>query len=611
MKTEQKFYRENELWESATASLRILSIEENRLLVIDCIKRTMPYWISRTAFETLIEADCFTSTFGENDTLTALDAKERKTAVERFSLLGGILPHIGNESMRSKAINETAALHDITPKTLRKYLCTYLATNDIGSLAPTKKAVRSLTSDEKNIRRALNKYYYTHAKHTLKTAYTMMLKDSYTNEFGTLLSPYPSYYQFRYYYRKHHKESFELIRRNGLKAYQRNNRPLLGDNVQNFASACGVGMLDSTICDIYLVNEYGAVIGRPILTACIDAFSGLCMGYSLSLEGGMYSLRDLMLNVVSDKVEHCKRHGILIEKDKWPCSSLPQRLVTDKGSEYVSQNFEQLIDLGISLTNLPPYRPDLKGPVEKFFDCIQNYYKPFLKGHGVIEDDFLERGAIDYRKTATLTLDDFEKVILYSIIFYNSRRTLDNFPYTNEMLDLAIPPYANKIWLYGKNLVGASLIEAKPKDVMLTLLPRTQGTFCRNGLKVNGMRYHNDTFNERYLSGNVVTVAYNSDDVSTVWLFENGQYIPFKLIEARFASATLDEVGMMKQKQKQLVKAEAKNRNQAEVELAEHILNIANGTKRKDTDTKNIRTTRNREKEYRHKDFLKEVANDE
>lgn len=63
-------------------------------------------------------------------------------------------------------------------------------------------------------------------------------------------------------------------------------------------------MLDSTICDIYLVNEAGGLVGRPILTACIDAYSGLCCGYTLSWEGGTYSLRGLMLSVIEDKAAY-------------------------------------------------------------------------------------------------------------------------------------------------------------------------------------------------------------------------------------------------------------------------------------------------------------------
>ena len=72
---------------------------------------------------------------------------------------------------------------------------------------------------------------------------------------------------------------------------QRDKRSLLGDGIQEYASVVGVGMLDATVCDIYLVNDAGGIVGRPILTACVDAYSGLCCGYSLSWEGGVYSLR--------------------------------------------------------------------------------------------------------------------------------------------------------------------------------------------------------------------------------------------------------------------------------------------------------------------------------
>ena len=102
---------------------------------------------------------------------------------------------------------------------------------------------------------------------------------------------------------------------NGLKNYQRNNRPLTGDGVQEFAPAIGVGMLDSTICDIYLVDDAGNLIGRPFLTACVDAYSGLCCGYSLPWEGSVYSLRGLMLSVITDKMELSKRFGISINTE--------------------------------------------------------------------------------------------------------------------------------------------------------------------------------------------------------------------------------------------------------------------------------------------------------
>ncbi len=55
-------------------------------------------------------------------------------------------------------------------------------------------------------------------------------------------------------------------------------------------------MLDGTICDIYLVNESGQLVGRPVLVIACDANTSLCLGYSLLWEGGTYSLQTLMLH---------------------------------------------------------------------------------------------------------------------------------------------------------------------------------------------------------------------------------------------------------------------------------------------------------------------------
>ncbi len=120
-----------------------------------------------------------------------------------------------------------------------------------------------------------------------------MLKEKYCAD-GVLLPEYPSFDKFRYFYRKTRKMQkmqTYYISRDGLKSYQRNNRPLLGDGIQEFASGVGICMLDSTVLDLYLVNESGGLVGRAILVAAVDGYFGLCCGYSLLWEGGVYSLR--------------------------------------------------------------------------------------------------------------------------------------------------------------------------------------------------------------------------------------------------------------------------------------------------------------------------------
>jgi len=443
------------------------------------------------------------------------------------------------------------------------------------------------------MRWGLNKFFYCQHKNSLKTAYTLMLKSKYCDCEGQLSQTYPSFHQFRYFYRKNKKWQTYYISRYGLSNYQRNNRPLLGEGVRQFAPAPGVGMMDSTICDIYIVDEAGNLVGRPILTACIDAYSGLCCGYALTWEGGVYSLRTLLANIIADKMELCKKFGINISESDWPSKDMPGQLVTDKGTEYTADTFAQITELGVTITNLPPYRPDLKGPIEKFFDIVQESYKPYLKGKGVVDPDYAERGARDYRKDACLTLKEFEKIILHCIIHYNAKRVIDAFPYTEEMIAADVKPYANCIFEWGKEQPGANLISVSTEQLVLTLLPRTTGVFGRFGLKANKLRYHNPDFKEKYLQGGEAVVAYNPEDVSYVWIIENGIYIRFELIESRFQNMRLDEVQDFNQKSKNLIADASKSRIQDEITLAKHIEVIAqNAVKIESTNLKNIRNNR-------------------
>lgn len=601
----------NDLIQYNGTILRILAINNSKALVIDCLKLNMPHWCNVAtieSFELCTEQELATETGMEYFAIETLDAATRKIIHERYTIIAGVLPFIADDKMRSLVISRIADEHNVCKQTVRNYLCLYLAYQNISALAPKRTSEdRPLTKDEKNMRWSLNKYFYTKNQNSLSTAYTMMLRAKYSDSTGNLLPDFPSFNQFRYFYSKNRKLQTYYISRNGLKNYQRNNRPLIGNGVQAFAPAIGVGMLDSTICDIYLVDDTGNLVGRPILTTCVDAYSGLCCGYSLSWEGGVYSLRGLMLSVIADKVELCKQFGISIHAEDWNCKQLPATLVTDKGSEYKSTNFEQIAELGVKVVNLPPYRPELKGTVEKFFDLVQDLYKPHLKGKGVIEPDFLERGAHDYRKDACITLKAFETIILRCIVFYNSKRVVENFPYTQEMLSARIPPYSSDIWNWNMSQPGANLVSVSKEQLLLTLLPRTTGTFSRHGLKVNQLRYAHDGYTEAYLSGGTVAVAYNPDDVSCVWLVENGFYTRFDLIESRFKGKDFAAAQAMQTAQKAIIKESVHDNLQAKVDLADHICTIAcSAGAPGNTQIKSVRENRKRAQRKTHLDYMKE-----
>ena len=609
--------KKNELYFNDTSIIRVLAVKESKALVIDCVRRIMPQWKNISSFagwEIGTQELLCKFTNMEVPEIDSLCPESRKKAYERYTMIAPILRLLPDEQKKCEMISVIATSEKISKQTVRKYLCLYLAFQNVAILAPKdKENDTSLTPDEKIMRWGLNKFYFSYQKHSLKTAYTMMLKAKYCNGNGELVATYPTFDQFRYFYRKRKNRQTYYISRNGLTNYQRNNRPLLGDGVQEYAKAPGMGMLDSTVCDIYLINEFGGIIGRPILTACIDAYSSLCCGYSLSWEGGVYSLRQLMLNVITDKQELCRVHGINIEKQEWDSLYCPGVLVTDQGTEYKSANFEQIAELGVKVVNLPVYRPELKGSVEKFFDIIQDLFRPYLKGKGVIEPDFQERGAHDYRKDACLTLEQFEKVLIRCILYYNSQRIIENFPYTEEMLKAQILPHASDIFRYGLSLDGVNLISLNKEQLMLTLLPRTTGKFTRSGLIVNNVRYKNKDFVEKYLSGGSVTVAYNPEDSGNVWLIDKGNYIKFELIESRFRNKNFEQIEEMQIQRKSIVNSATDENLQARINLANYIETIVNNAGRSNSDLNDIPKNKEREKRKSHIDYMAKVgaANEE
>lgn len=121
--------RKNDLLQWNNTIIRILSIEDTRTLVIDCIKRTMPQWIN-----TDILVDCKPCEESQLeiragiqlDDFEKMNIKEKRTAHERYTMIAGILPFIADDSLRSMIIDKVAVEKKISKQTIRRYLCLYI-----------------------------------------------------------------------------------------------------------------------------------------------------------------------------------------------------------------------------------------------------------------------------------------------------------------------------------------------------------------------------------------------------------------------------------------------------------------------------------------------------
>jgi len=206
-------------------------------------------------------------------------------------------------------------------------------------------------------------------------------------------------------------------------------------------------------------------------------------------------------------------------------------------------------------------------------------------------------------------MQNFEKIILRCIIYYNTANILEDYPFTEDMLEKNIKPYSNTLWDYGCSLSGANLISASKEKLTLCLLPRTLGTYSRNGLSVNKMHYKNDAFKEKYLSGGDAIVAYDPDNTNYIWVIEKGEYIRFELIESRFKDKSVHDVHDVQELSKKIIREENHNNLQAEVSLATHIQDIVDTTAITiDSGIKGIKDTRRTETIKEHRIHTKEAG---
>ena len=198
-------------------------------------------------------------------------------------------------------------------------------------------------------------------------------------------------------------------------------------------------------------------------------------------------------------------------------------------------------------------------------------------------------------------------MLLHCILYYNSKRIVERFPYSADMLNAEVQPTASSIWNYAMNQPESNLIDVSYDTLICTLLPRTTGCFGRNGLTVNKLRYRNENYTERYLKGGKAIVAYNPDDISSVWLMEEGTYTEFELVEGRFRNQTFGNVKSAKAQQKQIVRSAREANTQAHIDLINAIDVIAaSAARRTDTRIHDVRNTRKKERNKAHVDYMKE-----
>ena len=369
----------------------------------------------------------------------------------------------------------------------------------------------------------------------MKSTYEKLLQDSYTTKADDgrlkLLAPseIPTLRQFQYWLSKNSDVITKSKKRDGEKAFELNNRAVLGKSDYGLMGPGAQFQVDATVGDVYLLSQFNSanIIGRPILYFIIDAFSRMVVGMSVGLEGPSWSaLAAAIINMAADKVEFCKQYGIEISESDWPCRHLPASLLGDRG-ELESKNADTLVNMfGIRVVNAPPYRADLKGIVEQHFRTINTNAVALLPGS--VKPDFSKRGGHDYRLDATLNIRQLTQIIIKCVLYYNNFHYMESFEKSETMMTAGVDAIPAKLWEWGIANYSGALREAHAETVKFAVLPTAKATVTEKGIKFKGLFYACDRAKSEMWFEKARTkkywpigVSYSPHEMTHIYIWDN------------------------------------------------------------------------------------------
>lgn len=364
---------------------------------------------------------------------------------------------------------------------------------------------------------------------------------------------HPTKRQFEYQGKKHFDALYVFKGRRGNINWNKDHRPLVGLASQGLSGPCHRYEIDSTPADVYLVHRINRnwLIGRPIVYVVVDSYSRMIVGIHVGLEGPSWNgARHALYNAYTPKVDFCKRYGIEIDPEDWPCFHLPVELTADR-AELLSQAGETMSNtLGTVINIPPPYRPDWKAIVESRFRLLNNNLDiRFLPGG--VDARRMERGDRDYELDAILDLDDFTQMMIAAVLHHNRHLRVPHV-LTKQMLKEDFEPTPLSIWNWGmrQNMVHSKIVT--PAELKIALLPSQECRVTRGGIQFNGILYtcdlaerENWAARSHNLETRYVRVWYDPNSIENCWIKIGSEFLSLTIVpymREKYAGYRLEEV---------------------------------------------------------------------
>jgi putative transposase len=275
--------------------------------------------------------------------------------------------------------------------------------------------------------------------------------------------------------------------------------------------------IDHTQLDMFVVDEeYRLPIGRPWLTAAVDKYSRMILGYYLSFTPpSALSVMQCLLHSIKPKTYLQELYSSV--ENTWDAYGIPETIASDNGLEFLGDDYEDAcLQLGMAIYRCPVRMPWFKAVVENYF-TIQNR-RLLHRMPGTTFSNIIDKGEYDSQKNAVISFKALQEMIHIWIIDIYSRsehRGLGGIP--------------AKVWQEGIAQFQPAL-PARMSELSIMLGQVERRVITSNGIELFGMHYRSDELARlrREADGEKVLVKYDANDLSLIYVADrmNLTYVP-------------------------------------------------------------------------------------
>lgn len=477
-----------------------------------------------------------------NYDVSTISSDDWAIAQQRFS---AIKPFINDSIVKRDSVETRAKEVGVDTATLYRWLERYRNWHEVLALVPRKRgwkagSSRLTTQADKLISNVIDEFYLTPNRKSVQS--TIKEIEARAKNMG-IEPPGASAVRARI---KNIPEKIVLRRRGYADKARNRHTPSVGQ----FPGAdypLAIVQIDHTPIDLIIVDDrHRKPIGRLWLTLAIDVYSRMITGYYLALE-------DPSAISVGMCLAHSflpKENWLLLHKVEgdWPVWGFPRVVHSDNGADFKAEDIRRSCsNYNIENNFRPKKNPKYGGHIERL---LGTFMKMLHELPGTTFGNITDRDGYDSDKHSALTMDEFERWLVMTIILYHNE---------NHSALYMSPSRKWHLGFFGnRELDPLVCIPPRPNDphtLQLDFMPHYERTVQTYGVQID-VFYYSDALRHWINTKDPETglarkFVFRRDprDISVIWFYDPvlKQYFRVPVANQAFPATTVWEYRAAKQ----------------------------------------------------------------